>query len=114
VIGAVPEGGSRSWKLRSGLRYLVRVPVETLAQRFVLPAGAVTEDGPDKVVLVADGKTFRKKVVHVEHLDDEVAVIANDGSLSPGDPVVTAGAFPLGLALQSGRGPADAHAGHGH
>jgi hypothetical protein len=112
----VAEGASsRSWRLRVGLRYLVRVPVERLERRFVLPAGAVTSIGPEKVVFLRDGETFRSVPVHVEYEDEEVAVLANDGSLFPGDPVVTSGAFALGLALQvDGGGSADPHAGHNH
>ncbi|MHC4954319.1 MAG: hypothetical protein ACYTGZ_10545 [Planctomycetota bacterium] len=109
-----PGGRSRSWKLRVGLRYLVEVPVQVLPQRFVLPAEAVTDDGPERVVYVEDGKTFAVRPVHVEYEDEDVAVIANDGSLFPGDPVVTKGAFALGLALQSGSGAVDPHAGHDH
>jgi multidrug efflux pump subunit AcrA (membrane-fusion protein) len=112
----VAEGSdSRSWRLRVGLRYLVRVPVERLEGRFVLPAGAVTELGPERVVFLRSGKTFRSVPVHVEYEDDAVVVIANDGSLFPGDPVILEGAFALGLALQAGQGgSADPHAGHNH
>jgi hypothetical protein len=63
---------------------------------------------------VADGDTFRAQPVHVEYEDDEVAVIANDGSIFPGDPVATSGAFALGLALEAGPAGADPHAGHDH
>jgi multidrug efflux pump subunit AcrA (membrane-fusion protein) len=112
----VPAAGSpsRSWKLRSGLRYLVRVPVEVLAGRFVLPAGAVTERGPERIAFLQDGSTYRPVPVYVEYEDDEVVVIANDGSIFPGDPVVTSGAFALGLALQLESAAPDPHAGHSH
>jgi hypothetical protein len=113
AIGA-PSAQTRSWRLRAGLRYLVLVPAEELAERFVLPAGAVADRGPDKVVFVADGDTFRAQPVHVEYEDDEVAVIANDGSIFPGDPVATSGAFALGLALEARPAGADPHAGHDH
>jgi hypothetical protein len=108
-------GAARSWRLRIGLRYLVLVPVAQLEGRFVLPAGAVTDDGPRKVVFLQDGDTFLTKPVYVEYEDDEVVVIANDGAIFPGDPVVLSGAFALGLALQTGSGAAaDPHAGHSH
>jgi len=109
-----PDGRSRSWGVRVGLRYLVAIPVQRLPQRFVLPASAVTDDGPERVVFVQDGNTFVPRPVHVEYEDDRVAVIANDGALFPGDPVVRTGAFALGLALQTGSGAVDPHAGHNH
>jgi len=109
-----PDGRSRSWGLRVGLRYLVAIPVQRLPQRFVLPASAVTDNGPERVVFVQDGNSFKPRPVHVEYEDDRVAVIANDGALFPGDPVVRTGAFALGLALQTGSGAVDPHAGHNH
>ena len=91
------QPGPRSWKLRVGLRYLVAVPVEVLEKRFILPAEAVTMDGAERVVMLPDGATFRPQPVHVEYEDDQIVVLANDGSLFPGDPVVVRGAFALGL-----------------
>jgi hypothetical protein len=92
----------------------VLVPVERLEERFVLPAGAVTDDGPRKVVFLQDGDTFLAKPVLVEYEDDEIVVVANDGAIFPGDPVALTGAFALGLALQTGSGAVDPHAGHSH
>jgi len=110
------SNGSRSWALRAGLRYLVRIPQEELENRFVLPAGAVTELGADAVVFVQSGAAFRPQPVTVEYEDDQVAVVADDGSLYEDDPVALSGAFALGLAFQGqGQGgSADPHAGHSH
>jgi multidrug efflux pump subunit AcrA (membrane-fusion protein) len=113
---ADPSGAAyRTWKLREGIRYLVHVPVERLAARFVLPASAVVARGSDMVVLLEDGDTFRAVPVRVEHLDARVAVVANDGAIFAGDRVVLRGAYALSLALQAGSGSAvDPHAGHNH
>ena len=100
----------RTWALRSGTRYMIRVPVEAFQERFVLPRAAVTEDGPDRVVLLQDGKAFRSVPVHVEFETDQVSVVANDGAIFPGEVAVMNGAFELGLALQRSQGkelPAD-------
>lgn len=110
----VPEGAvARSWALREGTRYLVRVPVERFENRIVLPATAVVQHGLERAVLVRDGDTVRVQPVHVEYEDEDVAVIAYDGSLSPGDPVCLTGAFELALGLEGSAG-ADPHAGHDH
>jgi cobalt-zinc-cadmium efflux system membrane fusion protein len=115
VLDPDEHGWVRSWALRIGLRYLVEVPIERLPGRFVLPFEAVTSRGADRVVFLSDGSTFRPLPVHVEYEDDEVVVIADDGSLFDGDPVVVRGAFALGLALQQGpAAAADPHAGHSH
>ncbi len=61
-----------------------------------------------------DGSTFRSIPVHVMYEDDEVVVINYDGQIAPDDDVVQSGAFALGLALQTGTGAIDPHAGHNH
>ncbi len=104
---------SRTWKLREGLQYVIHVPAKTLEKRIVLPASAVIEQGVERVVLVKDGDAFRAQPVHVEFEDEAVAVIANDGALFAGDPVVVTGAFALGLSMGGSAG-ADPHAGHNH
>lgn len=108
-----PHG--RTWKLRTGLRYTLRVPMERLDDVFVLPTGAVTDDGPDKVVFIQDGDSFRAAKVVVRYQDHQFAVLdAKHSEVFPGDTVATCGAFGLGLALKAGSGAADPHAGHQH
>ena len=107
------ESKARSWALRVGLRYVVEVPSEVIENCFVLSATAVTNRGPDLIVFVQDGSTFRPEVIHLLFRDEEFAVVANDGSITPGDSVVMTGAFGLGLALEDKGGAAD-DSGHGH
>ena len=113
-LGCAEDVACRSWQLRVGLRYLVQVPVQQLPRRFVLPTDAVATQGADRVVFIEDGDTFNAQPVHVEYADDEVVVIADDGSLYDGDRVVLSGAFALGLALGRGSEKVDPHAGHNH
>ena len=110
-----PATTSRTWALREGMRYLLNVPTEKLDNVFVLPASAVTEVGPNKVVFLPDGDTFKPVPIIVAYEDDEAVVIpaTKDVSLFPGDSVVQSGAFELGLAMKGGDAP-DAHAGHKH
>ncbi|MCZ7648059.1 MAG: hypothetical protein M5U26_22830 [Planctomycetota bacterium] len=111
--GTKPEG--RTWRLRPGLRYTLRVPVEKFGEAFVLPSDAVTDDGPDKVVFIEDGGGFKPAKVVVLHRDHETVVLDSRFSeLFPGDRVVTRGAFGLGVALKAGSGGIDPHAGHNH
>lgn len=108
-------GRYRTWHLRAGQRFMVRIPMETFDNVFVLPADAVAEDGPDKVVFIQDGESFRAARVVIRYQDDEVAVL--DGGMSdlfPGDAVVERGAFALGFALKAGSAVIDPHAGHSH
>lgn len=106
---------SRTWALRTGLRYLLEVPTQKLDNVFVLPAAAVTEDGPNKIVFLQDGDSFKPVPVVIVYQDQEVAVIpvSNKVLLFPGDRVVHAGAFELGLAMK-GSDAVDPHAGHQH
>lgn len=106
---------SRTWKLREGLRYLLNVPTKKMENVYVLPASAVTEDGPNKVVFLQDGDEFKPVPIVIAYQDHEVVVIpaSKEVALFPGDPVVMSGAFELGLAMKGGDA-ADAHAGHNH
>lgn len=116
AVEAGAERTMRSWRLRAGMRYVLRIPVRTLTPVFVLPAAAVTADGPHRVVFLQDGDHFRPLKVVVAHQDRESAVVPVDAetALAPGDAVVQSGAYALGLALHAGAAGADAHAGHQH
>ncbi|HYF48518.1 MAG TPA: efflux RND transporter periplasmic adaptor subunit [Planctomycetota bacterium] len=101
----------RTWQLRAGQKYVLRVPAEKLTDVFVLPAEAVTDDGADKVVFVQNGDAFDARKVVVVHRDHKNVVIDSKHSdLFDGEPVVQQGAFGLGLALKTESGPV----GHGH
>ena len=118
VVATREVGGRtfRTWALREGAHYVLRVPSQRLPGRFVLPSDAVVTRGADQVVLLEDGTSFRAVPVRVEHRDAEVAVVAADGAVFPGDRVVVRGAFALSLALLAaeGGGGGGAHAGHSH
>ncbi len=114
ALGCAVGVPCRSWQLRVGLRYLVQVPIKRFPNRFVLPTDAVASQGPDWIVFLQNGDTFTRQPVHVEYADEEVVVIADDGSLFDGDRVVLSGAFALGLALGRGDETVDPHAGHSH
>ncbi len=106
---------SRTWSLREGMQYLLQVPTAKLEKVFVLPSAAVTEDGPNKIVFLQNGDSFKAVPIVIAYQDDEVVVIpaTKAVALFPGDPVVQAGAFELGLAMK-GSDAVDAHAGHNH
>ncbi len=109
-----PDAASRSWTLRAGTRYLVKVPLERMENCFVLPAGAVTSRGPDRILFVQDGSSFRTEVVRVAYEDDAVIVVPNSGSIFEGDRIAMSGAFALKLALDQEGGGGDDAAAHGH
>ncbi len=114
----LPSGGAsgsrfRSWTLRAGQRLVVDLPFRRLEGVFVLPADALAFAGPESILLLEDGDTFRPVPVRVLHRDARTAVIAQDGAIFPGDRVVRRGAAALALALESTMGQGG-HAGHGH
>ena len=97
------DGGRRfpTWRFKPGQRMRVRVPVEKWEKRIVLPAAAIAEEGPDAYVFVENGPRFDRRAVHVEYRDGETAVIADDGTLFPGDVVALNGAHQLLMALKN-------------
>ena len=103
------------WRYKPGQRVQLAIPVEQWKDRIVLPAEAVAQDGVETYVFSPNGDHFDRRPVHVEYRDRFAVVVANDGSLFPGDLVVLAGAQQMQLALKNKSGGAiDPHAGHNH
>ncbi len=104
-----------AWRFRPGQRVDVVLPVEQWTDRIVVPVAAVVRDGVESFVFMERGRRFQRTTVHVEHQDEQWAVLANDGTLFPGDAVAVDGAYQIHLAMkaQAGGGP-DPHAGHHH
>jgi hypothetical protein len=105
----------RTWRLRKGQRYEIRVPLETFEDAYVFPSGAVAEDGAEKIVFLKSGDGFTKIPVEVLYQDHEVVVLPSTADIFPGNPIVVQGSFALSLALQSGGGSeSTGHEGHAH
>ncbi|GAA5508485.1 efflux RND transporter periplasmic adaptor subunit [Novipirellula caenicola] len=104
-----------SWKYRIGQRLELRVPVEQWENQIVLPVEAVVKEGADWFVFQQNGKTFTRVPVHVRHRGQDVVVIANDGSIFPGDVIAQKAAHQMQMAIKNkSGGGADPHAGHSH
>jgi multidrug efflux pump subunit AcrA (membrane-fusion protein) len=111
------EGTSRfvTWRYKPGQRMQLQVPVEEWADRIVLPAAAVAQDGVENYAFRANGDHFDRAAVHVEYRDPQWVVVANDGVLFPGDRIAMSAAQQLQLALKNKAGGGiDPHAGHNH
>lgn len=103
------------WKFKPGQRLELNVPVEQWTDRIVLPVDAVVEEGAEMYVYRQNGKNFERVPIHVVYRDRRSVVVANDGTLFPGDVVAGAGAYQIHLALKNKSGGAiDPHAGHSH
>ena len=104
-----------TWRYRPGQRMQLRVPVEQWQDRIVLPVNAVAQEGAEFFVFQQNGDHFDRKPVHVEFQDQISVVVANDGSLFPGDSVAMTGAHQMQVALKNkAGGGVDPHAGHNH
>jgi multidrug efflux pump subunit AcrA (membrane-fusion protein) len=103
------------WRFKPGQRVELSVPVERRESKIVVPEEAVANDGAESFVYRQNGKKFDRVPVHVEFRDRRSAVLANDGSLFPGDVIAASGAFQIHLAIKNkSGGPIDPHAGHHH
>lgn len=103
------------WRFKPGQRIQLHVPVERWADRIVLPVDAIAQDGAETFVFQANGDHFDRRAVRLEYRDQFSAVLANDGSIYPGDILAQSGAHQLQLALKNKSGGAiDPHAGHNH
>ena len=104
-----------TWRFKPGQRLRLRVPVEEVADVFVLPVGAVASEAAERYVFVENGDHFDRRPVEVVLRDQLAVAVANDGSLLPGEAVAMNGAHQLQMALKNkAGGGVDPHAGHNH
>jgi multidrug efflux pump subunit AcrA (membrane-fusion protein) len=103
------------WRYVPGQRMQLRVPVEELPDQIVVPVEAIASEGAETFVFQQNGSHFDRVPVHVKYRDQHSAVIANDGSLFPGDVIAMQGAHQMQMALKNkAGGGVDPHAGHNH
>ncbi len=103
------------WRYKPGQRMQLSVPVETWEKQLVLPTTAVVDEGAEAYVYRQNGDHFDRISVHVVYRDQRSAIVANDGTLFPGDIVAGRGAYQMHLALKNKSGGGiDPHAGHNH
>jgi biotin carboxyl carrier protein len=104
-----------SWKYLPGQRVTIKMPVELWKEEIVLPVDAVARSGADAYVFLQNGNEFERTPVHILYRDQWNVVIANDGSIFPGDIVAMRSAHQLDMAIRNKSGGAiDPHAGHNH
>jgi multidrug efflux pump subunit AcrA (membrane-fusion protein) len=104
-----------SWQFKPGQRVDLLVPVEQWKDRIVLPLNALVQEGPESYVFEENDGHFDRRTVRVEYRDQFSAVIANDGTLTPGKMVIASGSYQVHLAMKNKAGGApDPHAGHNH
>ncbi len=103
------------WRYRPGQRLQLLVPIEELKDQIVLPVEAIAREGAESYVFQQNGDHFDRVAVHIKYRDAVHAVIANDGSIFPGDIVARLGAHQMQMALKNkSGGGVDPHAGHNH
>lgn len=102
------------WKFRPGQRVDLLLPIESWSGCIVLPRKAVIQDGIESIVFVKQGEKVTRKPIVEQYRDTRVVVIANDGTLFPGEKVVVNGAYQLFLKMKNRSKPIDPHAGHHH
>jgi len=91
-----------------GARFAAHVFTEAFAERLALPRSAVIDDGGRSVVYVQTaGETFARRTVELGVVDG--AWVQVTGGVSPGERVVSKGAYLVRLAATGGE-----EIGHGH
>ena len=103
------------WKYRPGQRLQLLVPVEEWENQIVLPVEAIAREGAESFVFQQNGDHFDRVSVRVAYRDAAHVVVANDGSIFPGDVIALRGAHQMQMALKNkSGGGVDPHAGHNH
>jgi membrane fusion protein, heavy metal efflux system len=117
ALDQVADNGRRfiAWRFNPGQRLELHVPVERWEDRIIVPREAIVDEGAEAYVYAQHGDHFDRVNVHVEYRDHTSAVIANDGSIQPGDIIAARGAYQIHLAIKNKAGGGiDPHAGHQH
>ena len=101
---AVEDDGrtQKLWRFRPGQQVRLMVRVEEVKNVFVLPADAVTRDGPEAFVFTQNVNTFERVAVRIVLQDRRRVVVANDGELRPGSYVAQGSAAQLNRMLKAG------------
>ena len=103
------------WKYRPGQRLQLLVPVDEWENQIVLPVEALAREGAESFVFLQNGDHFDRVSVRVTYRDSAHVVVANDGSVFPGDVIALRGAHQMQMALKNkSGGGVDPHAGHNH
>lgn len=103
------------WKYRPGQRLQLLVPVEEWEHQIVFPVDAIAREGAESFVFQQNGDHFDRVSVRVAYRDSTHVVVANDGSVFPGDVIALRGAHQMQMALKNKSGGGiDPHAGHSH
>ena len=103
------------WKYRPGQRLQLLVPVEEWQNQIVLPVEAIVREGAESFVFQQNGSHFDRVPIRVAYRDSSHVVVANDGSIFPGDVIAWRGAHQMQMALKNkSGGGVDPHAGHNH
>jgi multidrug efflux pump subunit AcrA (membrane-fusion protein) len=105
----------RVWRYRPGQRVRLGVFIEKHEQVFVIPREAVVHEGPEAYVFRQNGSLLERKPVYVRYLDQDHAVLANDGSVTAGNMIAMNAAVQLNRALKAqAEGDSGGHDHHGH
>lgn len=89
------------WRFRPGQHVQLQVPVEEFKNVLVVPAAAVVREGPEVYAFVQNGDLFERRPVHVLYEDRLHAVLANDGSITPGTYLAQGSAAALNRVLKA-------------
>ncbi len=90
------------WRFRPGQRVRLQVRVEEMKNVFVLPADAVTRDGPEAFLFTQNVNTFTRRPIRVLLQNRQQVVVANDGSFPPGTYAVQSAAAQLNRMVKAG------------
>ncbi len=89
------------WRFRPGQRTRIEVPVEKLANVFVLPSEAVVCEGADAFVYRQNGDLFNQIPVQILYEDRTHVILANDQSITPGTFIAQNAAASLRRVLKA-------------
>jgi len=101
------------WQYLPGDQCILMIPEKSFESSFVLPRGAIVEEGLKRFVFMENGDNFEKVEVTTLFMDKQSAVLGSETKLFEGDIVVISGAYELNIATKKPV-KATGHEGHNH
>lgn len=102
------------WRFRPGQRVHLKVPTEKYEGVFVLPIDAVVHEGAESYVFRQNGDFFERKPVRVLLEEREIVLLADDGSVGPGQFIARNAASTLNRAIKAQAAGGGGDHGHSH
>src|SRR5262249_38603790 len=99
----------RNWRFRPGQKVRLKLPVEFLKDRMVVPLDSVVREGANAYVFRVNGRRLDRVPVVLQHQDLTHAVLGRGSKLYQGETIALNQAYQLNLMLRQAESASTPH-----